>query len=207
VNGNNSVARAIDDAGEVAGSIDSPAGEGYPIEAVVWKDGKLTELGTFGAPGARGLALDKQGDVLVELDDKAGDSAGGVLLHGGQADRIPTLGGSAPVDQGGPLVLTGLNNPRPGRRLRLHEAGRGTAELHLAERPHDGSADARRDPAAMGWPHKAEQRRRADRHHVARDPGCDGEHAARRHLAAGEAVNEEGTSRCAREDSNLRPAD
>jgi len=110
VNGDNSVARAINDAGEIAGSIDSPAGEGYPIEAVVWKDGKLTELGTFGAPGARGLAVDKQGDVLVELDNKAGDSAGGILLHGGQADRIPTLGGSAPVNQGGPLVLTGLND-------------------------------------------------------------------------------------------------
>lgn len=107
VNGNNSVARAINDAGEIVGSIDSPAGEGYPIEAVVWKNGKLTELGTFGAPGARGLAVDKQGDVLVELDNKAGDSAGGVLLHGGQADRIPTLGGSAPANQGGPLVLTG----------------------------------------------------------------------------------------------------
>ena len=110
LNGNSSVARAINDSGEIVGDIDSPVGEGYPIEAVVWTNGTLTELGTFGAPGARGRAVDRQGDVLVELADKAGDSAGGVLLRDGRPSRIRPLGGSVPVNQGGSLVLTGLNN-------------------------------------------------------------------------------------------------
>lgn len=53
----------------------------------------------------------KQGDHLVELGDKAGDSAAGVLIQGGRQSRILALGGSAPANQGGSLVLTGLNNP------------------------------------------------------------------------------------------------
>jgi probable HAF family extracellular repeat protein len=110
LNGNNSVARAINDAGVVVGDIDTPAGEGYPVEAVAWKNGTMTELGTFGARGARALAVNAHGDVLVELDDKSGDSVGGVLLRSGRVTKIPALGGSPPPNQGGPLVLTGLND-------------------------------------------------------------------------------------------------
>jgi probable HAF family extracellular repeat protein len=110
VDGRNSIARAINDHGVIVGDLDTPDGEGFPVEAVVWKDGRLSELGSFGAPGARGLAVNGRGDILVELDDKGGDSVGGRLLREGQQSRIPGLGGSPPPNQGGPLVLTGLNN-------------------------------------------------------------------------------------------------
>jgi hypothetical protein len=54
--------------------------------------------------------VNAHGDVLVELDDAAGDAQSGVLIHGGAVTRIPGLGGSPPANQGGPLVLTGLND-------------------------------------------------------------------------------------------------
>ncbi len=108
--GNNSIARAINDQGVIVGDIDTPDGEGFPVEAVAWKNGTLTELGSFGAPGARGLAVNRHGEMLVELDDKRGDSAGAVVLRNGRPTRLRALGGGPPPNQGGPLVLTGLND-------------------------------------------------------------------------------------------------
>lgn len=110
VNGDTSTARAINDSGEVVGDLDTPDPSGFPIEAVTWKNGTMTELGRFGAPGARAVAVNDRGDILIELDDTQGDSAGALLLRDGKTTPIPRLGGSQPPNQGGPLVVTGLNN-------------------------------------------------------------------------------------------------
>jgi probable HAF family extracellular repeat protein len=101
---------AIDDRGEIAGATTSHEAPGNPIDALLWRDGRLVNLGRFGAAGASAVAINAGGDVLVALDGRNGDPRAALLLRDGKRLRIQSLGGSAPPGQGPSLVALRLND-------------------------------------------------------------------------------------------------
>jgi probable HAF family extracellular repeat protein len=108
LSGLDSAPRAINDSGVIVGQTQIPTGN--PVDAVLWKNGKLVNLGRFGSAGAEAIAINSRGHILIALTNRSGDSRSGVLIEGTKQTKIGALGGSPPAGQGGPLILTGLNN-------------------------------------------------------------------------------------------------
>ena len=62
--------------------------------ALEWKDGRRIVLGRFGAGGARPVAVNARGDVLIQTQTAAQDAVGLRLLRDGKPIRVtvPALG-------------------------------------------------------------------------------------------------------------------
>jgi len=88
--GGNTRAFAINERGDVAGQSATPAGE---IHAVLWQDGEVLDLGTFG--GARGEALDvnELGQVVGVTEVGGGAGRRAFLWQDGELYDLGGIGG------------------------------------------------------------------------------------------------------------------
>ena len=96
-----STADDINDSGLIVGFASDHVGDSRI--AIEWQSGKLITLGTFGAPAAQAVAVNRAGDVLIQTQTVGGNPKGGFLLRGGRTLTIPTFGR-------GPIVVTGLDD-------------------------------------------------------------------------------------------------
>jgi probable HAF family extracellular repeat protein len=125
---------AMNDAGEVVGFTASAANPAEPRDAVVWRDGRIVDLGRFGASGASAIAINRRGHILVRPDSVTGGSSVAVLLEGARRFRIGSLGAPAPPGQGDASVVLqlddrdqvlgyGYTKPRDSRRSFIWQDG------------------------------------------------------------------------------------
>jgi uncharacterized membrane protein len=92
--GYNSLARAVNDSGEVAGlsTTTAPDDHGmmlqfgppyaYQTRAFRWKDGKIEDLGTLGGSNAMALGINERGQIIGNSYTSAEPSGRAVLLPG-----------------------------------------------------------------------------------------------------------------------------
>jgi hypothetical protein len=99
------------------------------LTAVEWKDGKLIDLGRFGAHRAGASNVNAAGDILIQTAMGDGDPLGIAVVHGGKISRIASLGGGAIVASGfndrGQVAGYGLTK-HDGRRSFVWQNGRTT---------------------------------------------------------------------------------
>lgn len=92
VNGLDSFATSITADGTIFGFASTHVGSS--AVALEWKGGRLVVLGRFGARGARPVAVNARGDVLIQTQTAGQDAVGLRLLRGGRTIRVtvPALG-------------------------------------------------------------------------------------------------------------------
>jgi len=89
-------ARAINNRGQVVGS--GPVAGGHE-HAMLWQNGKVTDLGTLGGPGSIALAINDRGQVVGNADTNKKDRNGAWIPHAflwqnGRMRDLGTLGGA-----------------------------------------------------------------------------------------------------------------
>ena len=70
--GDTSLARGINDLGQVVGESAVQSGQTDYDHAFLWQDGKMTDLGTFGGQSSKALGLNNQGQIVGGLVDSSG---------------------------------------------------------------------------------------------------------------------------------------
>jgi probable HAF family extracellular repeat protein len=90
--GDRSTVVAINEAGDVAGTSRTEAGEDH---AFLWRDGEMIDLGTLGGSYSRADALNERGDV-TGVSTTADGEVHAFLWRDGEMTRLPSLGGDAP---------------------------------------------------------------------------------------------------------------
>jgi len=113
--GSKKVLRSINNHGQIAGEIQTAEGETH---AVLWENGKVTDLGTLGGPFSRPFGINNRGQV-VGLSDTASGEGHAVLWKEGKI---------VDLDLGAFFSPTAINNR--GQVVGLSETASG--EFHAA---------------------------------------------------------------------------
>jgi len=91
--GDTSLARDINDLGQVVGNSQVVSGQLFQDHAFLWQDGHITDLGTFGAESSKALAINNQGQIIGGLVDQSGQWLSWIWQDG-SITYLGSLGGA-----------------------------------------------------------------------------------------------------------------
>jgi probable HAF family extracellular repeat protein len=115
------VARGINDADDVIGGAGDAHASGH---AIVYKDGKLTDLGTFSAADADGRAINDSGQLAITTNLASAQFQSAFVLSGGTRQPLALLAGAddaTPTAMSNTGVVAGYSLLADGVTLRATE--------------------------------------------------------------------------------------